>query len=1040
MNKINYTFLLLNNERKSFHYLISHIGIVLITVLMLCMSNKTMAQSRVFVNPGLEFGINKKTGVTFLDTNYGYGGTFNAGSTITSPWYTTHSTSSICESGTGTVGNCHPIEVWTSGFHLINAAQGNNFVELNAEEASMIYQNMYLSPGDVIKGSFKHRARLYTLEQVKWVIEDQNGAEIGVIATSTTPTVTYEWRTYTGNYTFNGAPGIYRVGFRAITGGTVGNFLDDVQIFTNPIIDLKNSTTITACEGENHGSLFLRINGRVGANTTVAVEFQNPNNGYNFASHDDITLAGVANAYGTASITRSGNIYLITIPPGDYDGGITPGYSSPSNNEDGVRININSVSDAINESTETFAFEIKAPNTNGSTNNFLTNTPVFGDTYYSKTDDYLINSCENYCTTGCNDNTYVNAVDPNTIEYDNIIGLYHTTMAKEADGTVKIWGQGAAYNGTGTNGNILTPQVINSTNYPGLTGDILRFAGGSNGNQQQFSVLTTDGLFVWGDTNVLVTTDVKNSNIFGSIAVGTYGVSGTKADGLPAGVAPEDVKMMFGTNGALSIVTCSGEAWMLSHRRYTYGDGATDSSANAMVWHRVMTSLGVPLTNVVAARGANYAMMALTSSGEIYTWGRGTRLGDGTGATDRLTATLMTKPSGVTPKMIGMTYDSGGTYNLTYYLLGTNGNLYSMGTNADGQLGNGTTTASDSWINVTATDKGASLGGNIVWISPNEHDTNDAPAINVLTTDAKLWAWGDNSGGMLDGSNNPTINPTYMPGSITETYNKGKLNLTDKLIAVETGGHTTITIKECSTKFGYLGHLVHGSMANGTDNEDYIRSYNYSDTSELAICGAVTGPIVEDLEICPGYFANLADAIPGTLPPGVTIEWWTTIDKLPGTQVTNTSSVPAGTYYAFYVGANQVDIACPSMVTIGTGSECACYKPGLTTGGDVLDTKVGITSLSRAGADNSDNWPMVRKGGWIALEAKTKGFVPNRVAFEDADNDSATPDVPVGIPAADFVEGMMVYDTTNKCMKIYTLKEGDTSMAWHCLETQACPD
>ena len=32
-----------------------------------------------------------------------------------------------------------------------------------------------------------------------------------------------------------------------------------------------------------------------------------------------------------------------------------------------------------------------------------------------------------------------------------------------------------------------------------------------------------------------------------------------------------------------------------------------------------------------------------------------------------------------------------------------------------------------------------------------------------------------------------------MPGSITGAYNKGKLNLTDKLIAVETGGHTSVS-------------------------------------------------------------------------------------------------------------------------------------------------------------------------------------------------------------------------------------------------------
>lgn len=120
--------------------------------------------------------------------------------------------------------------------------------------------------------------------------------------------------------------------------------------------------------------------------------------------------------------------------------------------------------------------------------------------------------------------------------------------------------------------------------------------------------------------------------------------------------------------------------------------------------------------------------------------------------------------------------------------------------------------------------------------------------------------------------------------------------------------------------------------------------------------------------------------------------------------------------------------------------KCYCYRPALTTGGSTLDTKVGITSLSRAGADDVDKWPMIRKGGWLALESKTKGFVVNRVLFTDDDNNPLTPDVPVGIPATDFVEGMMVYDNTNKCMKMFTLKKGDVSQAWHCISTQTCPN
>ncbi|MCQ9634233.1 hypothetical protein MP477_04610 [Chryseobacterium sp. WG23] len=117
-----------------------------------------------------------------------------------------------------------------------------------------------------------------------------------------------------------------------------------------------------------------------------------------------------------------------------------------------------------------------------------------------------------------------------------------------------------------------------------------------------------------------------------------------------------------------------------------------------------------------------------------------------------------------------------------------------------------------------------------------------------------------------------------------------------------------------------------------------------------------------------------------------------------------------------------------------------CYKPGATAtaGNPALSTKVGITSLGRAGAESTDNWPMVRKGGWLALEAKTKGFVPNRVKFNASNQPVAADGVTPVITAP--VEGMMVYDTTNKCMKIYTLKEGDASMAWHCISTQTCPD
>ncbi|WP_332452483.1 hypothetical protein [Chryseobacterium aquaticum] len=119
--------------------------------------------------------------------------------------------------------------------------------------------------------------------------------------------------------------------------------------------------------------------------------------------------------------------------------------------------------------------------------------------------------------------------------------------------------------------------------------------------------------------------------------------------------------------------------------------------------------------------------------------------------------------------------------------------------------------------------------------------------------------------------------------------------------------------------------------------------------------------------------------------------------------------------------------------TIGSSQDnsvnsCFCFKPAVSDAGNTYPTKHGITALGRAGAEN-ENWPMTRQSAWTVLESKEKGFVVNRVATTAGLANITNP-----------VEGMMVYDEQADCLKIYTLKSGDTVMAWHCFTTPACPD
>jgi len=375
--------------------------------------------------------------------------------------------------------------------------------------------------------------------------------------------------------------------------------------------------------------------------------------------------------------------------------------------------------------------------------------------------------------------------------------------------------------------------------------------------------------------------------------------------------------------------------------------------------------------------------------------------------------------------MIGMTQNGTGQ---TYYLLAANGKLYSMGDNSNRQLGNGTTTASTVWVQpqkiTNQNGQGIGVLENIVWISPNEHSNfASSAAINVLTTNNKQWAWGNNSGNMLGGAvSNTSYDPIYMPG---QSADPSGLSLTDEVIAVETGGHTTINVKKCSQNFGYVGHKTNGSMGDGTLSNTNPNTYTYS-TAILIVCGTDLGPKIQNLKICPNQTANLNNAVQEANPNEV--EWHATNDAN-SPIISNVSAVGPGTYYAFFSVASGKCRIVGSIVAVSyymPGDQgvntCACFNVA-ATGGSNHDTKLGITLLKRAG-ETSSSWPMVRKSGHIALESNTRGLVVTRLT---------TAELNAIKTAGNAVEGMMSYDTTASCLKIYS--EGD----WKCFNMPSCP-
>jgi gliding motility-associated-like protein len=361
----------------------------------------------------------------------------------------------------------------------------------------------------------------------------------------------------------------------------------------------------------------------------------------------------------------------------------------------------------------------------------------------------------------------------------------------------------------------------------------------------QLIVLTSDGLFVLGTEGTVIDNTITPTSTFQKITVNG------KTDGLPSGIQPTDVKMMFASTGMLMLTTCNGEVYVLSADSNLRGDGGV---GNEIQWSQVKQNASTPLTNVIVARGNYQVGFALKQDGTLWTWGTNTYLGNGTAVATRNFATQMTLPAGLTGvKMIQATSRFTSDAN-SYYILGVNKKVYSLGFNSFGQLGDNTSTERTSWVNATNPDN--SVIADAAWISANEHDKNH-PGVAVIKSGGKLFSAGFNSSYMIGRTINGGINYLDTPIGVTTT---------DNITFAEVGGHTTALIKQGSPRYGYVGHRVSGSMGDGTSTDQINTSFNFITPPIVAVCGSnpcVQVTLSTNSPICTG--GNAIFTITGTV-------------------------------------------------------------------------------------------------------------------------------------------------------------------------------
>lgn len=449
---------------------------------------------------------------------------------------------------------------------------------------------------------------------------------------------------------------------------------------------------------------------------------------------------------------------------------------------------------------------------------------------------YQQGTCTNYANFGYNSETFEDGNAAATLEYDNYVSGYFSTIVRDYDGTFKIWGEASGWQGTPAYSHHV-PTEINATNYPGLTGVPLKVAVGSYGGTDplgsnlgvQFVLLTSDNkLWAWGKRGIVLSTSLTTSTEFQEAAIG-----------LPSGVTATDVKMFFGTQKTLVITTCSGEVWVLNcEAGLSPGGmrGAGSSATNTRQWYQVQKSTGGALDNVIVARGSAQTLLALDSNGDLWTWGNYVYLGNGSakaehGAVNKATKMALPLHSGAI-KMIGTTNFG------SYYVLYEDGYLYSLGRNQHGEAGVWNTTEQLNWVQPRyQSANAASTMKDVVWISPIEHD-GVRSAINIINEDKQIWNFGIEFGAILGrGNTSMTAASSTHPGQPTD-FQTGYTN--NNFIAVETGGSTTMMQHECSNKLGYVGYRYNGNRGDNSSTSGPDNTVRFT-TNALQACGDIEG-------------------------------------------------------------------------------------------------------------------------------------------------------------------------------------------------------
>ncbi len=344
-----------------------------------------------------------------------------------------------------------------------------------------------------------------------------------------------------------------------------------------------------------------------------------------------------------------------------------------------------------------------------------------------------------------------------------VAGSSHN-CALTTGGGVECWGNnGSGQLGDGTTTNRSTPTPVS-----GLSSGVAAVAAG---DQHTCAVTISGGVVCWG------------SNYFGQLGDGTTTnrLTPTAVFGLASGVAAVAAARGYYT----CAVTTGGAVLCWGNNAYgQLGDGTTTNRLTP-------TAVSGLASGVAAITTGGMHACAVTTGGGVMCWGANSygQIGDGT-------TTTRTTPVAVSGLSSGIA--AIGTGNVHTCALTTGGGVVCWGSNANGELGDGTTTTRWTPVAVSGMSAGVAAIATGGWHSC------------AVTTGSSVLCWGNNEYGELgDGTTTDRWTPVAASG------------LSTGIAAIAVGWYQTCALTAGGGVVCW-GHNNYGQIGDGTTTDRWV--------------------------------------------------------------------------------------------------------------------------------------------------------------------------------------------------------------------------